>query len=194
MTFLVPSPLMLHPLMTRLTTSLVLLQLPAEDGVDDLFGVPASEPAEASPEAAPAGDSIDDLFGMPEENAAPTSSIDDLFGAAPAAPAMVVEESFEELPAPIVEPSQSVHVVSSEIPQVLSLADTQSSDVDRQLRSIPHRWTLDRNQRRTMFDLFKTNGRTCTVPNDRLCEADAAYVDSIRQQIETARIAMLTSK
>ena len=45
----------------------------------------------------------------------------------------------------------------------------------------------------TNVRLIKTSGRTCTVPNDRLSEADAAYVDSIRQQIRAARLAMLTS-
>ena len=42
--------------------------------------------------------------------------------------------------------------------------------------------------------LLKANGRTCTVPNSRLCEADAAYVDSIRSQLDEARIALLSSK
>jgi hypothetical protein len=129
---------------------------------------------------------------MPEENSAPTSSIDDLFSAAPAVPATVVNESFQELPAPIVEPSQSVHVISSEVLQVTSLADTKVRTwIDNSGQFHTDGRLIEINEDNVR--LFKENGRTCTVPNDRLCEADAAYVDSIRQQIETARIAMLTS-
>jgi hypothetical protein len=42
--------------------------------------------------------------------------------------------------------------------------------------------------------LLKTNGRTCTVPRSRLCEADIAYVDSVQRQLDASRLAMLSSK
>ena len=151
----------------------------AETDVDDLFGVPVSEPADAAPAAAPADESVDDLFGLPENNAAPEASVDDLFGAAPAAPA--------------VEPEKSVHVVSSDVPQVKSLADTKIRtwiDNSGQFHTDGRLFEINKDNVR----LYKTNGRTCTVPHHRLSEADAAYVESIQKQIEAARLAMLTSK
>ncbi len=36
--------------------------------------------------------------------------------------------------------------------------------------------------------LLKDNGRTCTVPNGRLCPADESYVDSIREQVELVKL------
>ena len=42
--------------------------------------------------------------------------------------------------------------------------------------------------------LLKSNGKTCTVSNDRLCKADAAYVESIKKDVERTRVAMLSAR
>ncbi|WP_353620937.1 SHD1 domain-containing protein [Rhodopirellula sp. JC639] len=42
--------------------------------------------------------------------------------------------------------------------------------------------------------LFKSNGRTCTVPFQRLCPADASYVESIRDAVKQSRLPLLSSK
>jgi hypothetical protein len=37
--------------------------------------------------------------------------------------------------------------------------------------------------------LLKSNGRTCTVPMDRLCPADAGYVKTMIAEIERLKVA-----
>ncbi|WP_039961051.1 SHD1 domain-containing protein, partial [Rhodopirellula europaea] len=44
--------------------------------------------------------------------------------------------------------------------------------------------------RENEIQILKTNGRTCTVPMERLSEADRAYVDSIRAQVSELLFAM----
>ena len=41
--------------------------------------------------------------------------------------------------------------------------------------------------------LMKSNGRTCTVPSDRLCPADAAYVASIVTSQDDIKVAMASN-
>jgi hypothetical protein len=127
---------------------------------------------------------------MPEENAAPTSTTDDLFGAVEAA----AETSFQELPAPVLNPQpQTIQVVSSVTPRIDSLADTKVRtwiDNTGRFRTEGRLIEIEDDGVR----LLKTTGKTCTVPNSRLSDADAAYVASVVQQLETSRLAMLSSK
>ena len=167
---------------------------PADGGLDDLFGEPPAEEVPATD-----GDGLDDLFGAPtdepsdtmpastpEQPSAPTPTIDDLFGAT-ADPEGVPEGSFEELPAPVnlvPKPSRTVQVVSSDTPAFPALGETR-------VRT----WIDNTGQYRTQgrlieihddsVRLLKTNGRVCTVPNSRLCQADAAYVDAVKQKLAT---------
>jgi hypothetical protein len=40
--------------------------------------------------------------------------------------------------------------------------------------------------------LLKRNGRTCTVPHERLGDADAAYVEAIAEELAKSRLALLS--
>jgi len=186
---------------------------PASDGLDDIFGSDAeAEAADAEPadeqEAPEAGsepesteNTIDDLFGdTPSETDASEESestvdsktIDDLFGAASATAADVVE-SVAELPAPRVATTSAapVTVIAVETAQVdpLSNSHVRTWIDNTGLFSTKGR-LIEIN--RTNVRLMKPNGRTCTVPHSRLSEADAAYVDSISKQQQAPLVAMVT--
>lgn len=172
---------------------------PAEEpSLDDLFGQGSAPAADEK-----VTDSLDDLFGSPLDEPAvePQSelSIEDLFGklqSTPAATETVSVESeavetetvelVQELPAPL-------QVVSNVSDLTDPLADarsrvwvdnTGSFNVEGKLIEI----------RDDYVRLLKSNGRTCTVPTSRLCDADAAYVASVSAKIANSRIAMLTAK
>ena len=175
------------------------------DGLDSLFGDPApatdaAPAADAAPtDAAPAADALDDLFGASPDEPAAEVSVDDLFGST------VTEtetESVEELPAPI----RSDDFVTTEAKnfdvQIVSKAITTS--IDPLADTIVRTWvdnTGDFSTEGRLFQinadnirLIKSNGRTCTVPTSRMSPADAAYVDSIREQIKLSQLALLSSK
>ncbi len=179
---------------------------PADD-LDDLFGgadeaEPTAEPAASEPEASPAksdsetdSDTIDDLFGETPSDEAPqedADSIDDLFGAAPAADTDTVK-SFQKLRVNPVSASSkaSLQVVATERQQADPLSGTE---VRVWVDNTGNYGTTGRliELNRDSVRLLKSNGRTCTVPNWRLSKADAAYVDSIRRQLdESSLISML---
>ncbi len=124
-------------------------------------------------QAQPAGDSIDDLFGS--------------------LPAPVIEETVAELPAPIeaVEPT-GIQVVATTT-ETSSLADTRVRTwIDNTGHYHVEGRLIEINSDNVR--LLKSNGRTCTVAFERLSEADAAYVKSIRAKLLAANFAMLTGK
>ena len=172
------------------------VELPSdEESFGDLFGPPPSDntpselpPADEDPlenlfNDAPAEDAdpntsdLESLFGMPSDRSEEASEInlDDLFGTAPRDVA-------------------GVEVVSlTALARGNPLADT------------PVRIWIDNSGRFQtegrviavqdgFVRLLKTNGKTCTVPNQRLCEADFVYVESLRSQLQSARIAMLSGR
>ncbi|TWU57024.1 hypothetical protein Poly51_29450 [Rubripirellula tenax] len=163
-------------------------QKPATDStIDDLFG---SEPAEPAGEKS--SDSVlEDLFGdstTETTDEAKQATIEDLFG---------VTESFEELPAPIAQPAP---VAKSAALQVVSnVSDSTDPIANAKVRT----WidnTGDFHVEGKLIEinesnirLLKANGRTCTVPNSRLCDADAAYIASVQSKLAQSRVAMLTS-
>lgn len=151
-----------------------------ETSIDDILG--SSESTEVT---------SDEIFDAPSNNVSNEADadfdIDDLFGANTAPAKSVAEES----PASIKE--AVVQVVSKNVMPTNSLDETRVRtwidntgvyNVEGRLIEI-----TDDHVR-----LLKTNGRTCTVPNTRLCKADAAYVESVREQVESSRLAMLTGK
>ncbi|NND99258.1 MAG: cytoskeleton assembly control protein, partial [Pirellulaceae bacterium] len=177
---------------------------PAGDSLDDLFGAaapavePATDPTEPADEA-PATDAVDDLFGAPASQPEESTSIDDLFGqhVEPS-----VESSVEELPAPLPPVNE---MVANEVEAGLQIVTTPVlTSVDPLSDTRLRTWIDNTGQYRTdgrlieinsdNVRLLKDTGRTCTVPNARMCPADAAYVDSLRKEIEMARLALLSSK
>ena len=183
---------------------------------DSLFGEPVEEAMEkAAPASEEAASTLDDLFGATEtiepiEESMPVVtepapvkeepaklSIEDLFGTNVTEPVEV--GSVEELPAPI-EVAPAVEVKSGL--QVVSIMPERSIDplADTHVRT----WIDNTGKHSTVgrlieinpenIRLMKSNGRTCTVPLSRMCPADSAYVDSIRKEVASARIALLSSK
>ncbi|WP_419189444.1 SHD1 domain-containing protein [Stieleria marina] len=176
---------------------------------DDPFGAPATP---AGNDKAPAADAdLDDLFGAPASDATPatTDSIDDLFGSA--GNVATPENMIEELPAPIIDS------VKETIAEKLATEEVSAKPLRLQVVSAPRvvsinplsetrvrTWIDNTGQFRTAgrlieitathVRLLKSNGRTCTVPVDRMCPADSAYVKSLRKQVDDTRIALLTSK
>ena len=100
------------------------------------------------------------------------------------------------MPAPATveaEAPESLQVVSAAKPVLRSLADTRVRtwiDNTGQFRTDGRLIEINQDNVR----LMKTNGRTCTVPHSRLCEADAAYVKAIAKKLQLSQLAMLTSK
>ncbi len=149
-----------------------------------MFGAPAAPAADSAPEAA----EDDDMFGAPAAPSEPSndgaSDLDDLFG--------TNQPSTYEgvLPAPATE---AMTIVSAKVTNSMNpLADT------RVRMWIDNTGTFKTQGRLIEINanfvrLMKSNGRTCTVPNDRMCVADAAYVATVKAKVEASRIAMLTS-
>ncbi len=173
---------------------------PAESGgVDDLFGTPPTDPApaDAAPaDDAPKSDSIDDLFGKPaEEPKTESTSIDDLFGAVSAP-----QEYVAELPAPLVEDQ----MVKNASEQRLVVKEKALVAVDTLSQTRLRTWIDNTGSFRTegrlieinsdSIRLIKDNGKKCTVPKSRLCEADAAYVESVAEKLEASKATTLISR
>lgn len=173
-----------------------------QPSLDDLFGNDSSRPSSENVNA-----SIDELFGTPAtsgtDDSQPELSIDDLFGMLQSGPATVTTPAVEaetEIATEIAAETESVavataplHVVSNVTESIDPLADarervwvdnTGKFHVEGKLIEV----------RDDHVRLLKTNGRTCTVPMSRLCDADAAYVASLAAKIADSRIAMLTAK
>ncbi len=173
-------------------------QSPTEVEKNDLFGetdVEVESPVESAIEAevTPAAETVSE------------TSLDDLFGAIEAlAPTTPTYEA--ELPAPVVaEPADAEPVVAeAETGGNTVISTTSHSPADPFADTQVRTWTDNTGTFTVEGRLFqineanvrllKTNGRTCTVPNGRLSDADAAYVDALKSEIESARITMLTSR
>ncbi len=181
----------------------------SNESFDDLFGTPGGE-GETDSETS---SDLDDLFGLPSESTEPEAegesnlSIDDLFGlhsddsqsgqqdvdvvADEAKPSYV-----GELPAPVVadESDQQMQVVSAKTePSLNPLAETRVRvwiDNTGGFRTEGRLIELGDDSIR----LLKSNGKTCTVPTERLSDADAAYIDGIRSRIESMPLAMVTPR
>ncbi|WP_160148152.1 SHD1 domain-containing protein [Rubripirellula obstinata] len=191
-----------------------------ETSAEDLFGTPEPSdmtsdeifdaPSQEASEEADSDFNIDDLFGAasaPTENVVADVSVD--------------SNVIEELPAPadevaVQEVATQEVAVQEVATQEVATQEVATQEVAVQVvsKSVMPTDALDETRIRTWIDntgvyhvegrlieiagdhvrLLKANGRTCTVPNSRLCQADAAYVDSIREQADSSRLAMLTSK
>jgi 3-oxoacyl-ACP reductase-like protein len=141
-----------------------------EAPMDDLFN--------DAPAPAPAADSLDDLFNAPADAApaapaAPAEKLDDIFGSAPAAQQNVVSIELKPQVDPLEESRERVWI-----------DNTGSFSTQGRLIEIGE----------DFIRLMKENGRTCTVPMDRLCPADAVYVDAIRTELQQHKLAMLTAR
>jgi len=156
-------------------------EAPAGGGMDDLFGEPPAT------DEAPAGDGMDDLFGTPTSSDE-SGDFDDLFGRTNGE-----TDSDSVTRRASQNAGERLVVTEKQFPPHLSLQETSARV-----------WIDNTSSFRTegrlieIYDGFvrlrKTNGKTCSVPMSRLCDADRAYVDSIKDQIESSRVAMLTSK
>ena len=149
---------------------------------NEKFGTPSAEEAEEATEPeSDAQDSFDDLFGQfdpsseqADEQPAAGSIDSDQAAARPNA---------GEVTATVTTRSKSASVDPLQQTQVRTwIDDTGYFRTDGRLIEIN-----DESIR-----LLKANGRTCTVPMERLSEADAAYVDSLRQSISQPVFAMAT--
>ena len=176
----------------------------SNESFDDLFGSPSSGNTPVDE------DSLDDLFGTSPDagdtdvKSESNLSIDDLFGQQLDAPRrdsepMVAEEvvTFEaELPAPLVSVKKAANL------QVVSA--TTEAAVDPLAKTRMRVWIDNTGGFRTKgrlieirpdsVRLLKSNGKTCTVPNGRLSEADAAYVSGVQARIDSTPLAMVTPR
>ena len=171
------------------------------DSIEGLFGDSPSEIEEPQQaELVVEADSIEDLFGETPSEVKATEetepelerdSIEDLFGATPAFDAEV--ETVAELPAPAAGFEQApVQVVAAETLRVDPLSSTHVRIwIDNSGSFSTEGRLIEINQ--TNVRLLKSNGRTCTVPNSRLSEADEAYINSLREQLgDSPMVAMLS--
>ncbi|MGB0600207.1 MAG: SHD1 domain-containing protein, partial [Rubripirellula sp.] len=162
-------------------------EAPAEEpSVDDLFGTEA--PAEEAPTEEP---SIDDLFGPADSDDADTketpadedsAEIDDIFGQHRS-----IESESQVQAMPVSTGVGTIEVGATNSHRVVSFEDTRSRtwvDNTRQFSTTGRLIEIQPNAVR----LLKDNGRTCTVSYERLCPADAAYVQSIKRQIDMNRL------
>ncbi len=175
--------------------------MPADGGLDDLFGnPPAAQPAPADK---PAG-GLDDLFGDPPaaEPAMPADGgLDDLFGNPPAGDAPAggdtpaagsLDDLFGQTEAEV-QPAAEMPV--STAPVVMPTPNTNPLDSTVNRSWVDNTGTFRTEGRlievtETYVRLAKTNGRTCTVPWDRLSDADAAYVRTIAPAAGDVTLAM----
>ena len=164
-----------------------------DTSVDDLFGSSESSdelfdaPSETPTEEAESDFDIDDLFGK-TSTPADEAAVNEVAAVEAAADEVAAVENVDEDSA-----EASVQVVSKKTMPTDGLAKTRSRTwIDN--TGVYHVEGRLIEIAADHVRLLKTNGRTCTVPNSRLCEADAAYVNSIRQQSDSSRLAMLTSK
>lgn len=183
---------------------------PATGDNDPLFDDPAGD---ASPDAGsldgifndsgsndsmPSDDAVESLFDSPERDSSKDT---------PASTKPSADEVLDELFSSQELPSPAAAEVAAELP-----APVQSLEIQRQLVSVAD--PLAETHQRTWIDntntfstqgrlveirddsvrLFKANGRYCTVPNERMSEADRAYVDSIRKRLPQTEFAMLIGK
>jgi len=155
-------------------------ELPATDAVDDLFGNPPA--ATAGPDAggaeAPAtedvqpAEKLDDLFSEPRDQE--TDPVDDLFGGVSAgADESQISIEVKSLVDPLAAASQRVWV-----------DNTGNFSTEGRLIEIGVDY----------IRLMKENGRTCTVPIQRLSPADTAHVESVRQERQEFHSAMLSAR
>ncbi len=176
---------------------------PAEEAMNDLFGDAPAAPADAAPAAEK--EPADDLFGVPAD-AAPAAAkepADDLFGvpadAAPAA-APAADDIFGAPPAaepavPAAEPAKDA------VDDLFGAEPTAPADPFANSRN--RIWidnTGDFSTEGRLIEigsdfirLAKANGRTCTVPNSRLCPADVAYITSIQTDRDDIKVAMVST-
>ncbi len=180
--------------------------MPAANGADDLFGAPEAEPAApaaaddlfGAPEAAPAPAvepaapaAADDLFGEPMEEAAPAAE-PAADAAAPAADAPAAEPApADDLFGPPPTSQRNLQLLLRNQRPILTtcLAKTAHRGLGRQ------QWHLQTEGRLIEIGddfvrLLKTNGRTCTVPMNRLSVEDADFVASVIQQQTEVKLAM----
>jgi hypothetical protein len=157
------------------------------DAFGDLFGDSPAPAADAAPAAAddlfndapapaaPASDSLDDLFNAPADAApaAPAENLDDIFGAAAASQQNVVSIELKPQVDPLADAKERVWI-----------DNTGSFSTQGRLIEIGEDFVR----------LVKENGRTCTVPMDRLCPADAVYVEAVRTELQQYKLAMLTAR
>ncbi|MDG2222327.1 MAG: SHD1 domain-containing protein [Rubripirellula sp.] len=181
----------------------------AEPSVDDLFGTEAPAAPAEEPVAEP---SVDDLFGTEtptEEAVGEEPSVDDLFGPADSGDADLKETPADEDAAEIDDIFGQHQTIESEIQVQAMPVSTATATIQVGAANSHRVVSLDDTRSRTWIDntgqfstngrlieiqantvrLLKDNGRTCTVSHERLCSADAVYVQSIKRQIDMNRLA-----
>jgi hypothetical protein len=192
---------------------------PAAGGTDDLFGANSNAPAVTETPAV-----TDDLFGAPAatpatddlfntapatETPATESKVDDLFGTQPAAPESTtasVDDLFSQA-APVNTLRQNAmepEGYEAELPAPVKHVAVSSAKADPLAETANRTWVDNTGTFKTegrliligdgFIRLLKSNGNTCTVPNDRMSKADANYVNSVRDEVNKARVAMLTAR
>jgi len=168
---------------------------PADDGFGDLFGGEAEAPAE---EAMPQKGGLDGLFddAAPAEDApADGGGLDDLFGDPPAEDTSesAIDDLFSQGKQKLAD-SEVTQVVTEK--KVAKSVDVLDSTKTRTWIDNTGNWGTDGRLvevRENEIQILKTNGRTCTVPMERLSDADRAYVDSIRAQVSEFLFAMASA-
>jgi len=184
---------------------------PAGAPVDDLFGAPVAEPAVPA-EAPAAGGAMDDLFGdkpnAPADVDPPAAGkgMDDLFGApaadapadAPADAAPAAAEDIFGVPAAAVPAAEPAKDAVDDL-----FGSQQTEPVDPLANSRIRVWIDNTGEFSTegrlieissdYIRLAKANGKTCTVPNSRLCPADVAYVGAVNHDRSDIKVAMVST-
>ncbi|MCC9643031.1 cytoskeleton assembly control protein [Rhodopirellula sp. JC740] len=173
---------------------------PADDGFGDLFGGESEAPADAlmpAEEAAPAEDGLNDLFNEGGNDAAPADGgLDDLFGDPPA-------DNNADTDLDDLFGKAEPRLADSEVTQVVT--EKKAADSIDVLESTKTRTWIDNTGnwgtdgrlvevRPNEIKILKTNGKTCTVPMERLSDADQSYVESIRAQVNELLFAMASAK
>ena len=185
---------------------------PADGALDDLFG---SEPAADAPSDDAASGAMDDLFGGDSgdtaSDAAGDGALDDLFGepaADPAADAEPAEESIDDT----LDDLFNYHPATDAPREVIEMPTPAASNVASRLTATAdplageaiRTWTDNTGTFRTegrlvelnadAIRIAKTNGRFCTVPMERLSEADARYVSDLAERVAVAKAKLLSAK
>jgi hypothetical protein len=155
--------------------------MPADDGaLDGLFDTP-SEPA--TPDAAPAeeGSGLDDIFGgsspiEPVEGGA----LDDLFSQTRGVDQKTVATPVEMIQTPAAKTVVQPANVLDETTTRQWVDNTGTFRTEGRLIKIAD----------DHIKLLKSNGKTCTVPMDRLSDEDSEYVRQIAKRMDVFIVAM----
>lgn len=160
---------------------------------DDIFGSESTPP----PMPMPAAEPLDNLFDSTPAAPAATAPSEDLFSTPPTTePAAPMEDLFNT--SPTTEPAAPA-AEDSIFGTGISQPATESLTNSRLRVWIDNTGEFSTEGRLVEIGadfvrLEKANGRTCTVPNSRLCAADANYVASISRSSNGVKVAMVSGR